>query len=1070
MSSFFQDQDETKLKSVVDLMNPTESRTSSSGISNSVTTGEVDAKQDEKDMTSIHLVCAGSSFVDLKVADRWIRARLDSGAEISILSTELYKKLKEKPAKKREVVMQTADKSSVLKGFEIQPIKLQLGSHTFKEKIYVAPITDEMLLGHDLLHHLGVLIDMHSNTLILKCERIPIQTVFKNGKPAVARVTLIKRVVIPPNSAVRVPCKMDAKLKDYFIEPEEAVLKNSVLMPHIVRSSGEEPVVCLVNTTQSFKTFKKKEIIANAYEVESILDENKVSGSTSSHQETDQVQCHKIVQVIEQMQSKEEERELKSTEVDMELETIAGEIPAHLQEMYNSSVKHLDSQQKKYLAKLLCEYADVFAKNDFDLGDFTAIEHSIDTRDAKPIKQHMRRTPACFVNEEEAHLKKMMDAGVIQESVSEWASSPVLIRKRDGSVRWCIDYRALNEVTVKDTFPLPLVEDCLDTLAGNVWFSKLDANSAYWQVKVKEEDRQKTAFLTKFGLFEHVKMGFGLTNAPATFSRVVNLILRGLTWKTILAFLDDILVLGKTFEEHIKNLAEALERFRQYGMKLKPRKCVFFQKEVEFLGRMVSENNLYMASKDIDTVNSWPVPKSSKEVERFLGLANYHRSFVKGFADKSQPLYCLTGKKQFKWGEKEMKAFETLKQALTTPPVLALPNNTDPFILDVDASDIAIGAELLQVQDGTERVVAYSSFSLTPEQKNYCTTRKELLAIVRFTRQFRYYLLGRIFTVRTDHSSLTWLLRFKEPQGQLARWIEELSQYNMIVKHRAGAKHGNADALSRIPDSLAPCSAYIAGIRPVDLPCGGCRYCTRADIQWAKFAEDVDDAVNLTGQERRTTNKVVYNKGAPTEMIDKSVLEDVSRRREIISSSLLVDNLGAEVQEARVQNGEVEVVNQRELEKCLLDTILTVDTVGLQGSEAHFDIIRPGPDNQSHISTCAVGTVVDGSSKRACWGFTLEDLQQEQATDKDLSFILEWLEEQKRPEEGTLFLSSPQAKYYWLNKELFQLIDGVLFRKKLAEDQDLLLVVPDSLKSTALLLHHDIPSSGHQGVARTKPR
>ena len=147
----------------------------------------------------------------------------------------------------------------------------------------------------------------------------------------------------------------------------------------------------------------------------------------------------------------------------------------------------------------------------------------------------------------------MLDAGVTKESVSEWASSPVLIRKRDGSVRWCIDYRALNYVTVKDKFPLPLVEDCLDTLAGNIRFSKLDANSAYWQVQVKEEDRKKTAFLTKFGLFEHVKMGFGLTNAPATFSRVVNLILRGLTWKTILAFLDDILVMGKTFEEHSQN-------------------------------------------------------------------------------------------------------------------------------------------------------------------------------------------------------------------------------------------------------------------------------------------------------------------------------------------------------------------------------------------------------------------------------------------------------------------------------------------------------------------------------------
>ena len=177
---------------------------------------------------------------------------------------------------------------------------------------------------------------------------------------------------------------------------------------------------------------------------------------------------------------------------------------------------------------------------------------------------------------------------------------------------------------MKDTFPLPIIEDCLDTLAGNVWFSKLDANSAYWQVLVSPEDRKKTAFLTKYGLYEHVRMGFGMTNSPATFSRVINLILRGLTWKTVLAFLDDILVMGMDFDNHLQNLAETFERFRKYGLKLKPRKCILFQSEVEFLGRIVSSNQLKMATKDIDAIIEWPVSKSSKEVERFLGLANYH--------------------------------------------------------------------------------------------------------------------------------------------------------------------------------------------------------------------------------------------------------------------------------------------------------------------------------------------------------------------------------------------------------------------------------------------------------------
>ncbi len=219
----------------------------------------------------------------------------------------------------------------------------------------------------------------------------------------------------------------------------------------------------------------------------------------------------------------------------------------------------------------------------------------------------------------------MLEAGVIQESTSEWASAPVLIRKRDGSVRWCIDYRALNEVTRKDVFPLPLVDDCLDTLAGSVWFPNWMPILQYWQIKVREEDRRKTAFITKYGLFEHVRMGFGLCNAPATYSRVMNLVLRGLNWKIALAFLDDILVLGSNFGHHLTNLASTLSRFREYGLKLKPKKCTLFQKEVDFLGRRVGSNSLAMTDQDIQVVRDWPTPSCSKDVERFLGLANYHR-------------------------------------------------------------------------------------------------------------------------------------------------------------------------------------------------------------------------------------------------------------------------------------------------------------------------------------------------------------------------------------------------------------------------------------------------------------
>ncbi|XP_069187217.1 uncharacterized protein [Procambarus clarkii] len=399
------------------------------------------------------------------------------------------------------------------------------------------------------------------------------------------------------------------------------------------------------------------------------------------------------------------------------------------------------------------------------------------------------------------------------------------------------------------------VDECLDTLAGNEWFSKLDANSAYYQINIAEEDRKKTAFITKYGLFEFKKMAFGLCNAPATYARVMNLVLREVNWETVLAFLDDILVLGDSLQSHLSSLAQVFERFRTYGLRLKPQKCALFKKRVEFLGRMVSSAGLELGKEAIDTVVKWQKPGSSKDLERFLGLANYHRAFIKGFAELAAPLYALTGGNRFEWGDKHQEAFAAIKMALTTAPVLGLPNGHDPFILDTDASDWAIGAELLQVQGKKEKVIAYASFALTTEQRRYCTTRKELLAVVRFTRLFRHYLLGRPFTIRTDHGSLVWLIRFKNPQDQLARWLEELSQFDLKIQHRAGKKHNNADSLSREGGAQQACTHFRQDVPVQDLPCGGCPYCRRAHQNWATFQETVDDVVPLaTGSFRCACN------------------------------------------------------------------------------------------------------------------------------------------------------------------------------------------------------------------------
>ena len=313
-------------------------------------------------------------------------------------------------------------------------------------------------------------------------------------------------------------------------------------------------------------------------------------------------------------------------------------------------------------------------------------------------------------------------------------------------------------------------------------------------------DREKTAFCTPDGLFEFKVMPFGLCNAPATFQRLMDTVLAGLQWSSCLVYIDDVIVLGRSFDDHLLNLRAIFEQMRKAGLKLKPSKCALCKHTVEFLGHIVSSDGVHTDPKKTEKVSKWPTPSNRQELLRFLGLTSYYRRFVRDYASIAKPLHHLTEKNvAFGWTSECQSAFENLRQKLVSTPILAFPDCSKPFLLDTDASDVGIGAVLSQVQDGTERVIAYASRVLSKPERQYCVTRRELLAVVVFIQHFRPYLLGNTFTLRTDHGSLKWLQNFKNPEGQLARWLERLQEYNFTIEHRSGKRHGNADALSRLP-------------------------------------------------------------------------------------------------------------------------------------------------------------------------------------------------------------------------------------------------------------------------------
>ena len=459
---------------------------------------------------------------------------------------------------------------------------------------------------------------------------------------------------------------------------------------------------------------------------------------------------------------------------------------------------HMTWSERDELKTLLKKYQHLFAHDETQLPGTTAIEHVINVTDVTPLRQKAYRVPASLRKALDDKLDTLLDAGIITPSCSPWASPLVLVKKPDNSIRPCVDYRKLNAVTVADSYPLPRVDESMECLSGAKYLTTLDLHSGFMQVPVAEESKQYTAFITSRGLFEFNYLPFGLRNAPATFSRLMQFVLSGLLFHSSILYMDDILVCSKTWKEHLQHLEEIFIRLDHNNLRLKLKKCTFGRGSLPFLGYLITTNGVSPDPDNVSRLQKLPSPTNTTETRSFLGLANYYRRFIPDFSNIARPLYNLIKKEtRFQWTSDCQAAFDSLKQKLTTSPMLVYPHFDRPFCVSTDASNLGAGAVLSQVHEGQERPIAYFSHKFNGAESRYETVEQELYAVVLALKHWKHYLYGHLIHVYSDQRSLSWGIR-QSDSPRMMKWVQQLAEFDVKIFYRAGRRNTPADFLSRL--------------------------------------------------------------------------------------------------------------------------------------------------------------------------------------------------------------------------------------------------------------------------------
>jgi len=987
-------------------------------------------------------------FLPMQISDVKCRFVIDTGSSVTIISSRLFDKvsmycdLKLRPVND-SLKLEVADKGSLnVEG--VATISFKVKSVEFTWEMYVADIQEDGLLGLDFLFENKYVLSAKSG---LKLNGRKYACVTETNS-LTSRVKASEDITIPVGNEVIIKGHVDNNgflLSEGLISNDDQLTSPSFMIANtVVRLQSEQDKnvvpVRLFNVTDSEFSIKRGDFLGKIEAVDRIFTDET---EAESHGKLPR-DVFKVNRIL-----------------------VKDDLPEHIQDLFQRSSENLTSEESSKLCNLLKDNTSVFASSPNDLGKVTNVEHVIETGDARPIKQAARRVPKAFLDKEEEIINQQLRSGVIRESSSPWASPLVYVLKRDKTVRPCVDYRKLNAVTLKDAYPLPKINDCLDALGNAKYLTTLDLQSGYWQIGVRETDKQKTAFVTsRSGLYEYNNMAFGLCNAPGTFQRCMELIFRGLQWRTLLIYLDDVIIFSTTFDSHLERLSEVFQRLKQAGLKLKPSKCSLFRPEVSFLGHTITSNGIKPSREKVDLIRNWKRPQNLTQLRSFLGFCSYYRRYIRNFSKIASPLNCLLEAGQsFDWTCDCEEAFLELRNVLTGDEVMALPNDTGLFVLDTDASGRGIGAVLSQIQycetagKEIERPISFASKTMTKSQRNYCVTKKEMLAVVTFVQHFKQYLMGRKFVIRTDHSALRWVMSFKEPENQMARWLEILSQYDFSIIHRKGRKHENADFMSRLACDPVECECYDGQSILSDLPCAGCKECRKRHEQWSSFME-TEDIVH------HRINTVHVNR-VRSDCYNNAVLSKLSVLGRVFLMCFVSLFLSS-----------VHVVRRSYSNVCWFVSLGWYGVNSQPEDDVSIDRLRSSTGYVRLLNTAAGSSTNKDNNvgslrfKTPSYmrGYSPKDLTRMQKNDPEVGFVIKWLEKgAERPGREEVASRSPFVRHLWLLWTQLVIIDGVCYKRwypKLKGQVFHQLIVPRSMRKELLEDAHNSKFGGHLGVRR----